>query len=337
MSEQQNLLGETAARVFAEKDPWQAALAAGLPNVMVREEAGGFGGGYEDAAIVLMAAGRAAAALPIGEAIIAEKLLSDAGIGSGGKVSLATKCEGDAQTRGSEIVFTGALRKVAFGRNAENVAALIESGGKNLICRFARADAKQIEERANPAEEPRDDLHFENAKGQCAATDWDTAKLFRTLAWARACQMSGAMDAALALAARHVRDRQQFGKPLASFQAIQQQLALFVEEAAAARTACVTAARAADRAHGAFELAAAKLRANQASATATSAAHQVHGAIGFTREYDLQRFTRRLWAWKSEYGNDRHWALEIGARVVREGSDGYWPGLVNGFTRSPSL
>jgi len=134
-----------------------------------------------------------------------------------------------------------------------------------------------------------------------------------------------------------VRDRQQFGKPLASFQAIQQQLALFVEEAAAARMACVAAARAADRAHGAFELAAAKLRANQAAATATSVAHQVHGAIGFTREYDLQRFTRRLWAWKSEYGNDRHWALEIGARVTREGSDGYWPGLVNGFTRSPSL
>jgi len=323
----EHLLAETAARVFAEKDPWAAAEAAGLANVMVREADGGFGGGYEDAAAVLMAAGRVAAALPIAEAIIAAKLLPDAGA----RVSLAARHDGRAEIRGREIVFTGALRKAAFGRDAEIIVSLIAHGGKNLICAFSRADAERIEERANPADEPRDDLHFENAKARCAETDWDAARLFRAMAWARACQMCGAMDAALALAARHVRDRQQFGKPLASFQAIQQQLALFVEEAAAARTACVSAARAADRGEAVFEMAAAKLRANQAAAAATSVAHQVHGAIGFTREYDLQRFTRRLWAWKSEYGNDRHWASETGARVASAGSENFWPGLVRGF------
>jgi acyl-CoA dehydrogenase len=331
MSEQGTLLAETATRVFAEKNPWRAALAAGLSNVMVREERGGFGGGFEDAAIVLMAAGRNAAALPIAEAIIAAKLLSDAGLECGGRISLAGKCEGQAHFTSGQIVFTGVLKKVPWGRDVERVAALIEQDGKNWIASFSRADVQRIDERANPAEEPRDDLHFENTKGQCAGTEWKAARLFRTMAWARACQMSGAMDAALALAARHVRDRQQFGKPLASFQAIQQQLALFVEEAAAARTACMAAARVGDRGEASFELAAAKLRANQASAVATNVAHQVHGAIGFTREYDLQRFTRRLWAWRSEFGNDRRWANEIGARVARAGHEGFWPGLVNGF------
>ncbi len=331
MNEQQNLLAETASRVFADLKDWREAQAAGLPNVMMREEAGGFGGGFADAAIILIAAGRHAAALPIAEAIVAGKLLSDARLDAADGLSLAGGCEGVSRIAGGEIVFSGVLRKVPYGRDAERIAVLIEQDGKYLIACFNRADATRIDERANPAEEPRDDLHFENAKGICAITEWNEARLYRTMAFARACQMSGAMDAALALAAKHVRDRQQFGRALASFQAIQQQMALFVEEAAAARTACMAAARAADRGDASFEMACAKLRANQASATATTVAHQVHGAIGFTREYDLQRFTRRLWAWRSEFGNDRHWASEIGARVARQGSENFWPGLVNGF------
>jgi acyl-CoA dehydrogenase len=55
----------------------------------------------------------------------------------------------------------------------------------------------------------------------------------------------------------------------------------------------------------AFEIAAAKLRTNMAIGTGTSIAHQVHGAIGFTHEYDLHRYTRRLMGWRSEFGNDR--------------------------------
>lgn len=330
MSDHQNLLAETANRAFGESDPWAAAEAAGLANVMVREESGGFGGGFEDAGVILMAAGRNAAPLPIAEAIIAAKLLSDAGLKGGSNISLAARCKGEIAD--GENIFSGVLENVAYGRNAGHIAALIESKGKHLICCLATSDATRIEERVNPAGEPRDHLHFERAKCECAQTDWDAARLYRVLAWARACQMAGAMEAALALAARHVRERQQFGRSLASFQAIQQQMALFAEEAAAARTACVAAARAADRGGGEFEMAAAKLRANQAAAVATNVAHQVHGAIGFTREYDLQRFTRRLWAWKSEYGNDRHWASEIGARVSRAGSEGFWPGLVTGFS-----
>ena len=78
-------------------------------------------------------------------------------------------------------------------------------------------------------------------------------------------------------------------------------------------------------------MAAAKLRANRAAGEAASIAHQVHGAIGFTREYDWQRFTRRLWCWRSDYGNERYWAAEIGARAARTGADGFWAALVDGF------
>lgn len=140
-------------------------------------------------------------------------------------------------------------------------------------------------------------------------------------------QMAGALAAALDLSVQYTRERQQFGKPLASFQAIQQQLAVFAQESAAANTAAAAAFRAADRADAWFEIACAKLRANQAARISTGIAHQVHGAMGFTAEYRLQHLTKRLWAWGSAHGNERYWADKIGAHVAARGHANFWAGL----------
>ena len=142
-----------------------------------------------------------------------------------------------------------------------------------------------------------------------------------------AAKMAGALNAALELSIEYTRQRQQFGKPLASFQAIQQQLAVFAEEAAAADMAAAAAFRAADRGDAWFEIACAKLRANQAARVSTGIAHQVHGAMGFTAEYRLQHLTKRLWAWGSEHGNERHWSDRIGARIAARGPANFWPDL----------
>jgi hypothetical protein len=143
-----------------------------------------------------------------------------------------------------------------------------------------------------------------------------------------AAKMAGALSAALDLSVDYTRQRQQFGKPLASFQAIQQQLAVLAEEAAAAEMAAASAFRAADRGNAWFEIACAKLRANQAARIGTGIAHQVHGAMGFTAEYRLQHLTRRLWAWGSECGNERYWSDLIGARIAARGAKNFWPDLV---------
>ena len=161
--------------------------------------------------------------------------------------------------------------------------------------------------------------------------NWDAERRFRAMALARSGQIAGAISSALNLSIEYTRQRQQFGKPLAAFQAIQQQLAVLAEEAAASRAAAAAAARAADRGEAVFEIASAKLRCNIAAGQAASIAHQVHGAIGFTMEYDLQKFTRPLWMWRSEYGNDRHWADVIGKLAASRGADGFWPGLTSGF------
>ena len=76
-----------------------------------------------------------------------------------------------------------------------------------------------------------------------------------------------------------------------------------------------------------FEIAAAKLRANMAVAPATTIAHQVHGAIGFTLEHPLHHFTQRLFAWRSEFGNDRYWSTILGNTLRGLGGAGLWPFL----------
>ena len=98
-------------------------------------------------------------------------------------------------------------------------------------------------------------------------------------------------------------------------------------ETAAIDVAGQGAAAALDRGDAAFEIAAAKLRTNMAIGTGTGIAHQVHGAIGFTHEYDLHRYTRRLMGWRSEFGNDRYWAERTGAFALKAGGAGLWGAL----------
>ena len=59
-------------------------------------------------------------------------------------------------------------------------------------------------------------------------------------------------------------------------------------------------------------------------------AHAVHGAIGFTHEHALQQGTRRLWAWRSEFGNLGHWAQRLGRAVSQGGATSLWPAVTAG-------
>lgn len=144
--------------------------------------------------------------------------------------------------------------------------------------------------------------------------------------------MAGAMGQALALSIEHVNTRQQFGRPLGKFQAVQQSLAVMAcevraVEAAAAALAARLDAVGLDPAAADFEMAAAKLRASRAVGIVTSIAHQVHGAIGFTEEYDLHRVTVPLMRWRGEHGNDAYWAARLGRQVAGFGGQGLWEAL----------
>lgn len=148
-------------------------------------------------------------------------------------------------------------------------------------------------------------------------------------AFANVALASGALGRALELAIDHVNTRQQFGRSLAKFQSVQHALAQLACEVAAVDVAAFALADRLDRVGGdidaaRFEVAAAKLRANRTIGVGTAIAHQMHGAIGFTADYPLHRFTLALMRWRSEGGNDAHWARVLGEIAVAAGGAGLW-------------
>ena len=82
-----------------------------------------------------------------------------------------------------------------------------------------------------------------------------------------------------------------------------------------------------DASAAAFSIAAAKVRAGEAATRAAGIAHQVHGAIGFTREHALHFATRRLWAWREQFGSDAWWAERLGRAAIAGGAAAFWPSL----------
>jgi acyl-CoA dehydrogenase len=59
-----------------------------------------------------------------------------------------------------------------------------------------------------------------------------------------------------------------------------------------------------------------------------AAGHQLHGAIGFTLEYDLGAATKRLWSWRDEFGAERQWRAAVTDRLAAHPA-GLWD-LVTG-------
>ena len=138
------------------------------------------------------------------------------------------------------------------------------------------------------------------------------------------------MERALDTAVTYAGERKQFGRPIGKFQAVQQNLAVMAGQVAAAGAAAdagVEALSIDDPAKQEFLIAIAKTRVGDAATLASEIAHQVHGAIGFTKEYSLQLSTRRLWSWRDEFGGEAEWAAKVGAYVCARGADALWPTL----------
>jgi len=106
-------------------------------------------------------------------------------------------------------------------------------------------------------------------------------------------QMIGLARGALRHARRHVLERRQFGRPLADFQGIQFQLADLVTQLEAARLMVYNAARLKQNGHPfLIEAAMAKLFASRAAERIASTCVELHGGVGFTTEFPVEKFYR---------------------------------------------
>ncbi|MSR13803.1 MAG: acyl-CoA dehydrogenase [Gammaproteobacteria bacterium] len=343
MNEAQTILDDSLSRFFADSIDreyltrleeiswddalWSRCIEQGLGLVLVSETQGGMGGSWLEAFIVARACGRYAVPLPIPEQILAGWLTETAGLAPrAGVAGILPEVIATAAVAGDRATFTA--ERVPWGRHAEHFIGLTTDSELVVL---DRANTKAITE-ANLAREPRDKISFEATPILARAKVALPASGVRWLgALLRSAQIAGAATACLELSVKYTSEREQFGRALSQFQAIQQQLAELAGAMASVDTIAMAACLALDERGLAsagrdakFEIASAKCRASEAVEPITRISHQVHGAIGFTYEYDLQFLTRRLWSWRAEFGANGEWGEYLGQVALQEGGDNLW-------------
>lgn len=346
MNELQQILDDSVTRLFAERvdreflsavedagfsrELWALAQEQGLPQVLVSEQGGGMNGGWADAYVVVRACGRYGVPLPIPETMLGLWLLERAGAPLvDGVIGLLPA----PVVLGADGTFDGEIPRVPWGRDAALFVGTSDDG--RLLVFDTRSVS--LREEVNLAREPRDLVRFERARpiGEHALDL--PADCVRWLgALLRSAQIAGAAAGCLELSVRYTSEREQFGRLLSQFQAIQHHLAELAGGMASVDTIAHTAFTALDEAgfktagrDARFEIAAAKCRASEAVEMLTRISHQVHGAIGFTYEYALQFLTRRLWSWRAEFGAHGQWGEVLGRMAIDQGGDRLWPYLTH--------
>ena len=305
---------------------WDAIEESGFTLAAVPEALGGAEACWADLYVIARAAGRFAVPVPLPEALLANWLLGQVGIEpQTGSLSFAA----DADLIFVNGVVSGAIRDVPWGRHVDAVVAIsnVDSADPQVLL-LSRSSAQRILPSLNIAGEPRDALFFANAEVLHSAAlpeglSRDVLRLGGVLL--RAGQIAGALGSLLDMTSDYASQRNQFGKPIGSFQAIQQQLAVFAEQAAAANIAAEAAFVESAPSLAWMPIAVAKIISADAATQCANIAHAVHGAIGFTEEFSLHLFTRRLWAWRSEFGSATSWSQQIGQQVCSAGGNGFWP------------
>ena len=314
----------TPERIHAAEGGMDASLWTllednGLTSVGVPESAGGMGGTLHDLGAIVRAAGRHGAPVPIGDTLVAATFLTGAAIPSG-PLALAV-------VRSDRPVI-----RIPWGGVAGHVVAVSDDGvalhAVSALPVSARGD--------NYAGEPWIEVAPDALRAGATPSDADPRLAQGAGAFARAMLMAGALERVVDLSVQYANEREQFGKQIGKFQTIQHYLAEMAGEAAAAGgaldTALDVASSSADTEQHILVIAAAKAYAGRAVSTVNRLAHQIHGAIGFTDEHRLQYSTRRLWAWRDEFGSESEWAAVLGRAVASGGGDALWPAL----TRWPS-
>lgn len=190
---------------------------------------------------------------------------------------------GDTVT-GRTLVFTADLRK---------------AGGPSLVQMKTASETPSFALKFSGQEVRREAL-----LGDSESSDEVVRLLVQTGAAARSVQMAGAARRVLDRTVEYVSGRKQFGRPVGSFQAVQHMCADMAAMLQGSRHAAYKAMWAiAEGRPAAREVALAKIGMNEALPRICSIAHQCHGALGFTADYGLHRYTRAAIAWRSEFGD----------------------------------
>jgi acyl-CoA dehydrogenase len=281
------------------RSAWNALCASGLTELLTPIDRGGAGAGWPEVGALLFEIGGAAACVPVAEHdVLAGWLLDRAGLprrGSG--------------VRTASLFADGVSGDGAWAREADTVVVLRANADGWTVSEIDPR-AADISPGRNFAGEYRDLVHLgSDHEGRPVSAELVDEFRLR-LAVSRAAMIAGASERIVEHVVAHATSREQFGRPLAKFQAVQQLVSQTAAEASLVSAAVDGAVSALGRfevtdPRGRLAVLAAASCAAHGSAVIARNAHQVLGAMGYTREHPLHRFTNRILAWRSEAASVR--------------------------------
>ena len=297
------------------------------------EDLGGSGGELADLVALVQACGRHVVSVPLLESAAAGLIAAQRGhILAALPATVAVPRAGGTVRITEDGIVTGQVGRVPWGRGAAAIIVVAgRADGRPVLAEVdGAAGGLERSHGVNLAGEPRDTLRFAGVPARRIA-DLETAAEVRLVpALLRSAMTLGALETAVEHTVQHVSVRHQFGRPLARFQDVESTLARMVEQVTLARVAVLAATDAGlDRPDRA--MIAAVITARAATEVAGSA-HQLHGAMGVTREHPLHLATRRLWSWRDEWGSEQDWAAAIGAQARALAADPLWDWVTGDLT-----
>src|SRR4051794_446971 len=292
---------------------WKRLADIGVTGLTVPEEHGGAGMGLTWALPMLTATRRAAAPEPLVETLAAGRIVAAAG-GALASEWLPRVADGSAV--------------LAMGPGPTGVVSAAASADLLLL---ADDDAVWALPSAAVSVQP---LPSVDTGVRLATVTWSPADAVARIEahvaepayeWAvvaTSAQLVGLAEAMLDMAVRYALQREQFGKPIGSFQAIKHQLAEVYVEVAFARPVVNRAAWSVTRnlPSQARDASHAKHAASVAAGRAARTALQVHGGIGYTFEHDLHMWLKRTWTLSALWGNERWHKNRVARAVLGEGT-----------------
>jgi len=288
--------------------------ASGALDVLVPEALGGLGLGRVDAVAVAMEAGRAIVPWPLSETLAARgaaacqwpqapfpALRSEAfalAEGAGLRMDAQTPGAGDAPASAT-VPVSGRLLRLPWALQSRWLVALATGGP-----RAGPVGVLVDLEGGNVRREPRDALDLTGTLGAVVLDNAPAAMLpasavrdaSRDLSLLMAAEATGAAEASFERTVAYMKDRQQFGRPIGSFQALKHIAADDAIRIESMRVAVLYAAWAVDARSpdAAMAVAVAKSYVSGAARQVIDHAIQLHGGIAYTWEYGLHLYLRRI-------------------------------------------
>lgn len=302
---------------------WQLIDASGFADALVGEGHGGAGLSLSAVYPVLELCGAFALPVPLAETMLARALLAQAGVA----VPLGSIALGYAVPRVESSVDGGVVCDAVHGGHVADWV-LVTQAAECLLLPVAQAKKSAAGFYL--------DAMLEWPQGiASAALRFPCRHNVKELqACIYAAQLAGAMQAVFTRTLLYANDRNQFGRPIGKFQAIQHQLSVMAEHAFAARMAAQIGCRSSSFMPERLSVAVAKARTSEAAVEVAALSHSIHGAIGFTQEFDLQLYTRRLHLWRQAGGSESYWHLALGEALVDQ-HQGLALDLIRNVTDSP--